>query len=257
LLQRCLIVLLAGIICAGPVSSHADVVVVAVASNFVPTADVIAVDFTRHSGHEVRIVSGSSGRLYAQIVNGAPYDLFLSADSDRPARLESDGLASANSRFTYAIGQLVLWSRDPQFAGRNCLQQLRHGVAGKIAIANPALAPYGVAAREFLQHEKLWQQVQDQLVVGENIAQTLQFAVNGGARLALVAAAQLQGSKLPPASCSEPVPPGTHAPVEQQAVLLERSQGRTAPRLFLEFLQGAEARELIRRSGYLLPELPR
>jgi molybdate transport system substrate-binding protein len=226
---------------------------VAVASNFAATAADLARRFASVTGHEAELVPGSTGKLYAQIVNGAPFDVFLAADSERPARLDRAGLVVTNSRRVYAIGQLVAWSRYAADDGAACLAALRPGVAGKIAIANPDLAPYGVAAREYLQHEGLWDGAQGRLVLGENIAQALQFAVNGGAVVALVSAAQLHSESLAPGICQQPVPGGTYAPIEQQVVWLARSAGNDAAAAFVEYLAGDEARQAIVAAGYGVP----
>ncbi len=225
----------------------------AVASNFADTAAELGRRFSAATGHDVEIVPGSSGKLYAQIVNGAPFDIFLSADIDRPARLEEAGLTVPGSRRTYAVGQLVAWSREAALDGSACLAALRPGVPGKVAIANPEIAPYGAAAREYLQREGLWEAVEPRLVLGENIAQTLQFATDGGAVVALVAAAQLEADGLPQGVCREPVPDDGHAPIEQQVVWLKRAAENPAAAAFIEYLASAKARELITESGYRMP----
>ncbi len=230
----------------------AESVTVAVASNFALTAAELAREFESQTGHRVRLVRGSSGKLYAQIVNGLPADVFLSADGERPQKLVDAQLAAAGSRVTYAVGQLVVWSRDPEFEGRDCARALEN-TEKKIAIANPMLAPYGMAAKEFLEHESIWRQVQTQVVFGENIAQTLQFAATGNAGIGLVARSQLGSRSLPPATCMITVPPGTHAPIEQDAVLLLRSNTHAAAREFLAFLGSEDARAVIEAHGYLLP----
>lgn len=232
----------------------AETLTVAVASNFATTAGELAAAFETETGYDVVLVRGSSGKLYAQIVNGAPFDVFLSADAERARKLEDSGLALPGSRFTYAIGQLVAWSRDPALAGADCLQALGNDAPGRIAIANPGLAPYGLAAKQYLQHAGLWERLEGRLVIGESIAQTLQFAAAGGARIGLVAVAQLDVDGLPAASCMTPVPAGTHAPIEQQAVVLTRAQNGDAALAFASFLNSAAARQAIAKAGYLLPE---
>ena len=246
---RCLWLLAAALAIAG--GARADTVTVAVASNFARTAEAIAAAFQAHTAHEVRFVRGSSGKLYAQIVNGAPIDVFLSADAERPQALESRGIVEPDSRFTYAIGALVLWSRDDAFAGQDCWQALR-ATDGKIAIANPRLAPYGVAAVQALERESLWDAVDDRLVYGENIAQTLQFAATGGAVAGLVARSQLYGTTLPAASCSAEVDASLHEPIAQQAVTMKRADGGAAAAC-AAFLTGSEARDIIAGHGYRLP----
>ncbi len=233
-------------------SAAAEGVTVAVASNFAATAGELAEDFESLTGHRVRLVRGSTGKLYAQIVNGLPVDVFLSADSARPRQLVDEQFAVTGSKFTYALGELVVWSRDPELEGRDCGRALR-STAKKVAIANPLLAPYGMAARAYLQHESIWRQVQPRLVYGENIAQTLQFVATGNAAIGLVAKSQLGIGGLPPATCMKLVPPDTHAPIEQAAVLLRRSGKNVAAREFLAFLAGENARAVIEAHGYRLP----
>jgi molybdate transport system substrate-binding protein len=234
------------------VAAQAETARIAVASNFLATAEALGERFEDSSQHSVEWVPGSTGMLYAQIVNGAPFDLFLAADAVRPQRLEALGLTVDGSRRTYARGRLVAWSREPAADGSACLAALRHGVPGKVAIANPDLAPYGVAAREYLLHEGLWDDIGSRLVLGENVAQTLQFAANGGAVVALVAASQLAegATGLPDGVCTEAVPPESHAPIDQQLVQLRRAADNPAAAAFLEYLAGAEARRLVEASGY-------
>ncbi len=230
----------------------AEQLTIAVASNFQSTARQLATEFTEQSGVAVRISAGSTGKLYGQIVNGAPFDVFLAADTARPLLLEETGRAMPGSRFTYAIGTLLLWSRDPSIS--DCRQALHELGDSKLAIANPDTAPYGRAAREFLRAEGLWDTVEPSLVTGENISQALQFAVNGGARLGLVASAQARSAGAVTATCSWPVPAASHAPILQQAVILRRTHNVKLALQFVEFLRGEHARSIIAASGYLLPE---
>ena len=228
-----------------------DYVTVAVASNFASTAREISEQFSRDSGTTVRITTASTGKLYAQIVNGAPFDVLLAADTERPLRLESSGAGVRGTRFTYALGALVLWSRQVH----DCREELQRADGGRIAIANPETAPYGAAARSFLRQSGLWDSLGNRLVVGENISQTLQFAASGNAAIGFIARAQLGVPSLPPASCSWQVPETMHAAIEQQAILLQRGAGRDGAKSFLEFLRGEAGRAIIRRHGYALPEV--
>ncbi len=224
----------------------ADRVRVAVASNFRPTLDALVQAFESGSEHRVEVVSGSTGKLYAQIVQGAPFDLLLAADAERPRRLEAEGRIQPGSRFTYAIGRLVLWSPDPQRVdGKG--QVLKQGDFRYLAIANPKLAPYGRAARQLLQAMGLWPGLQGRLLRGENIAQAYHFVASGNAELGLVAWSQLRGS----AEGSWWLPPGDlHEPIEQQLVLLN---DRAGARAFHAFLAGAEAGRIIESHGYERP----
>ena len=228
----------------------ADVVTVAVASNFAKTAADVSAAFTRDTGIPVRISHGSTGKLYAQIINGAPFDVFLAADTERAALLEQSGLIVAGSRRTYATGSLVLWSNDERLRGKDCRQMLERGDYGHLALANPATAPYGSAAREFLAGAGLWDSASRRAVYGENIAQTLQFVATGNATLGFIARSQTTDFALPEAACRWPVPVSSHASLDQQAVVLKRAGSHDAARLFADFLETPAARSIIRRHGY-------
>ena len=231
----------------------AEPLTIAVASNFVPAAEEIAARFMVKTGHDVRISSGSTGKLYAQISNGAPYDIFLSADSGRPALLESNKLGVAGTRITYAIGSLVLWSADPKFENADCRTHLEDIGRDHLAIANPETAPYGMAAREYLIDVGLWERVRPQLVYGENISQTLQFAATGNASIAMIARSQSLDSRLPTATCNWPIPQSTHQSLDQQALVLKRAASNTVAMKFLDYLASPSAHEIIVRYGYTVP----
>lgn len=230
-----------------------DLVTVAVASNFAKTAAEVSSAFTEASGIPVRASHGSTGKLYAQVINGAPFDVFLAADSERPLLLEQSGYIVSGSRQTYAIGSLVLWSSDERLRGKDCLEVLERGEYGRLALANPQTAPYGSAAREFLIAAGLWESASQRAVFGENIAQTLQFVATGNATLGLVARSQTDDPGLPPAACAWAVPASSHAILRQQAVLLKRARGNPGARRFAEFLSTPAAREIIVRHGYTVP----
>ncbi len=225
---------------------------VAVASNFAVTLTELADLFSARSGHRLRVSAASTGKLYAQVINGAPFDVLLAADRRRPALLEQSGHTVAGSRFTYASGRLVLWSRDAGLSQGECRDALRDG-RGKIAIANPRTAPYGEAARSVLQSLQLWNDVQDQLVFGENIGQVLHFVATGNARLGFVADGQLAAHDLPVVRCVWRVPTSHHPAIEQQAVLLSRARQPEAARAFLDFLRSEEAKRIVRGNGYHVP----
>jgi molybdate transport system substrate-binding protein len=231
-------------------TAGADTINAAVASNFTATAAELAAQFEAVSGHEVRIASASTGKLYAQIVNGAPFGVLLAADAERPALLEKSGAGVADTRFTYAIGRLVLWSADPALAEADCRDQLDNLESMRLAIANPLTAPYGVAAKQFLMRADVWNDTEDNLVYGENISQALQFAATRNANMGLVAAAQLTDERLPAATCRWSVPASMHGPIEQQAILI-KDEG--VGRAFLEFVSSTEGREIIRAHGYEVP----
>jgi molybdate transport system substrate-binding protein len=236
--------ILLGLISASP--ALADQVRVAVAANFTAPARELATLFKARSGHEVVLSFGSSGQLFAQITQAAPFDVFLSADAERPERLVRERLAAADSRFTYSIGKLILWSRDRRAeAGELALRQPFE----KIAIANPAAAPYGGAALDVLRNLGLLEQLRRRIVQGTSIAQTFQFVESGNAELGFIALSQLEGRT---DGGRWLVPPALHGSLQQDAVLLTRGQGNKAATEFLNFLKSTEARALISRFGYEL-----
>ncbi len=222
---------------------------VAVAANFVIPLRELSEDFSRQSGHTLRISAGATGKLYAQIVHGAPFEVFLSADSSTPERLEKEGRIVVGSRYTYAIGRLVLWSGQAgvvDAAG----EILTTGVFRHLALANPKTAPYGAAAVEVLKARGLYEQLQSKFVIGENIAQTHQFVASRNAEFGFVAQSQVwQGSKLTGGSAWL-VPAELHAPIRQDAVLLKRGENNAAARAFLDYLRSDAARRLIAAYGY-------
>lgn len=223
-----------------------DSVSVAVASNFARSATELAERFRAETGIDVRLSNGSTGKLYAQILNGAPFDVFLAADTERPARLEHTGHAVAGARFTYATGALVLWSRSAS----DCHALLSDENSGRIALANPKTAPYGKAAVEFLSSAGYWDSVSKRAVYGENINQTLQFVATGNAVMGLIAKSQLNAPQLPEAACTWEIPSSSYSNLEQQVVLLLRAADNDNARRFFEFLRSDAALEIIGRHGY-------
>lgn len=235
-----------------PPPLQAATVNVAVASNFAATLRLLATAFNRESGHQLRISSASTGKLYAQIVQGAPYDVFLAADSDRPERLVHSGLAVADSRFTYARGRLLLWGPRSGFAGDGA-EILTQGRFRHLAIANPKTAPYGVAARQTLESLDLWEAIEPRLVRGENIGQAFQYVASGAAELGLVSRSQPTALNAG-AGYGWPVPSHLHTPIRQQAVLLMRGADNPAATTFLTFLRSDTAAALIAEAGYLVDD---
>lgn len=229
--------------CGFAAAARAGEVHVAVAANFVKTARELADAFQAEMGDEVVVSEGSTGKLYAQIVNGAPFEVFLSADAERPRKLVAEGHAVDGTRFTYALGQLVLWSPDPaRVDGAGTLKgDFRH-----LSIANPELAPYGAAARETLVKLGLWDSLQPRIVRGEDIGQAYQFVATGHAELGFLALSQVAGAQ----GSRWLVPADHYAPLEQQAVLLNPGRDDDVARAFLEFLQGDAARRRIEAAGY-------
>ncbi|MBT8052692.1 MAG: molybdate ABC transporter substrate-binding protein [Gammaproteobacteria bacterium] len=229
-----------------PDLAAADVVKAATASNFRDAMSQLVSAFEKTSDHTVVPVFGSTGKHFSQIVNGAPFDVFLAADNRRPKVLEQDGLTVPETRFTYAIGQLVLWSPREGYVDADG-HILGSGNFRHLAIANPDLAPYGAAAKETLENLGLWQNVNPSVVSGENIGQAFLFVHSGNAELGFVARSQLIGGRASGAGSMWRVPPHLHAPIEQQAVLLRDT---AAAREFLSFMRGAEAAAIIRAQGY-------
>ncbi len=241
---------LAAVLCllSGPLAA-AEPLRIAVASNFVDAMDALIEAWERSSGESAVRVTASTGKLYAQIVHGAPFDLFFSADVERPRRLEAEGRSLADTRFTYALGRLVLWSPDEDLVDARG-QVLQSDDFRYLAIANPRLAPYGRAARQLLETLGLWTSLQPKLVRGENIGQTYHFVASGNAELGLVAWSQI-GRTGQPVEGSWWLPPaGYHAAVEQQAVQLTQHPQAAA---FLSFVRGSAGRQIIRQQGYDLP----
>ena len=229
--------------------ARADVVQVAVAANFTAPARALAEVFARTTGHEAKLSFGATGAFYTQIKNGAPFDVLLAADNERPARLEKEGDTVPGSRFTYATGQLVLWSAKPGLVDDEGAV-LKHGQFGKIAIANPKNAPYGAAAVEAMNKLGLAAALQPKLVTGESIGQTYNFIATGNAELGFVALAQvLEGGKLKSGSMWV-VPAQYHAPIIQDAVILKRAANNPAAKAWMELLKTPQSKELIRSYGY-------
>ncbi len=232
--------------------SVAGEVTVAVAANFLAPMKAIARRFEAQSGHGVTLVSGSSGKLYAQIRQGAPFDLFLSADREKPRSLAASGEIVADTRFTYAVGRLVLWSPGKSLPD-NPLDDLAGDSYRRLAVANPELAPYGRAAVEVLQSLGIARSASARLVRGENIAQTWQFVATGNADAGLVALSQIR-QRSPDAATWALVPDRLHGPILQDAVLLRAGADSAAARALLTFLRSETALEVIRQFGYGRPD---
>ena len=233
---------------------RADEATIAVAANFTAPMQRIASEFERTSGHRLKLSFGGTGKLYAQITNGAPFDVLLSADDETPARLEKEGLGVAGSRFTYATGRLVLWSPvDGRVDDEGKVlrdQGIRH-----IAIANPKTAPYGQAAIETLQAMGLLGSLQGKFVQGENIAQAFQFVQTGNAELGFVALSQVWKDGRLASGSGWVIPAGQHQPIRQDAVLLSRASGNPAARALLDYLRSSAGRQTIQAYGYDLHKI--
>lgn len=234
-------------------TTQAESVHIAVASNFTHTMKELITAFEKQSPHTIKASYGSSGKIYAQIKHGAPFDIFFSADQSKPALLFNQGLTHKNKPFTYAFGALALWSNNPQFKGQDLKQKLQSGEFNKLALANPKLAPYGLAAIDVLDNLNLRETTKNKWVKGENIAQTYQFVASANADLGFIALSQViqQQSR----SDTWAIPSHLHTPIRQDAVLLNTQhpntmENRQAATEFLQFISGVKAQAIIQSYGY-------
>lgn len=234
-----------GLLC---LTVHAEQLRIAVAANFRSTLEQLVEDYAALApGVNISLSSASSGVLYNQIVNGAPFDLFLSADGERPARLEAEGLIEPHTRFTYAIGQLALWHDGPIRVDDQALAHWQ----GRIAMANPRLAPYGEAAQQTLETLGLWSTHRRQLVTGASISQAFQFVYSGNLQLGFVSYSQWLESGLDRGQIWL-VPETLFSPIEQQVVVLKQARSLQAAQAFVAYLQSPAAEVIIRQAGYRL-----
>ncbi|NBQ89979.1 MAG: molybdate ABC transporter substrate-binding protein [Betaproteobacteria bacterium] len=233
---------------ATPLAWAAEVSV-AVAANFAAPMKRLAVVFEQTSGHRAVVSLGATGALYAQVINGAPFHVFLAADQKTPQWLESQGQAVEGTRFTYATGRLVLWSATPGLVDGQG-EVLRTPRFQKLAIANPKVAPYGAAALEVMERMGLAAAVRPRLVQGDNIAQAHQFTASGNAQLGFVALSQVMVDGRLSSGSAWVVPAHLHPPLKQDAVLLRRGVDTPAARAFMDFLRSDAARAIIRAHGY-------
>lgn len=242
--------LTASVLALGVVShANAGEVTVAVAANFSAPMHRIAALYGRDTGHRATLVVGGTGQFYAQIRNGAPFDVLLAADDETPARLERDGFGVRGTRFTYAVGRLVFWSRQPGVIDARG-DVLRSGRVERVAIANPRLAPYGAASIEVLTRLGVLAQLQPHLVQGENIAQAYQMVASGNAPAGFVALSQVSVDGHIAQGSAWIVPEHLHEPIRQDALLLSRARGNPAALELLRYLRGAAALDVMRGFGY-------
>lgn len=230
----------------------AEQILVAVAANFVPPFREVAMEFKKSTGHHVQVAAGSSGNLYSQIKNGAPFDAFFSADMERPKRLEEGGFGVKDSRFTYAIGRLTLWSPIADLVkGEETLSSKNFT---RLAIANPKNAPYGLAAMQAMQKLRIWEKLQPRIVIvlGENLGQTMGFIESGHAELGFVALSQVLDPKVKGKGSRWDVPGNLHEPIKQDAILLTKGKDNPAAKTLMEFMSGPQAKAIIERYGYAL-----
>lgn len=249
--MRLLLSSLSALLCAllAQGAAHAAEAQVAVAANFAEPMKAIAAVLQKTTGHTLKISTGASGAFYTQIKNGAPFDVFLSADNERPEMLEKDGLTQPGTRFTYATGKLVLWSVKPgRVDGQGAV--LKAADLGKVAHANPKTAPYGTAALQVLDRLGLTDTLRPKLVQGESIGQTFNFVKTGNADVGFVALSQvLDGGRLKEGSMWV-VPQTNYDPIRQDAVLLKKGAGNPAAQALLQLLRSPNIQDLIRSHGY-------
>lgn len=229
--------------------AFAEEAIIAVAANFADVVAQLRSDFEDGSGHTLTVTIGSTGKLYAQVVNGAPFDVLLAADQVRPARLEKENHAVPGSRFTYAIGRVTLWSAEPQRIGKDGATALRNGFR-HLAIANPDLAPYGAAAMEVLESLGLADDLAPKIVMGEDIGQAFALVASGNAELGFVALSHVLAPQNKNPGSRWDVPVDLYTPIRQDAVLLRHGAENSAAVAFVQFLRSDRARATIDRLGY-------
>lgn len=230
-------------------STHADEVSVAVAANFTAPMNAIATEFAKDTSHQAKLAFGSTGKFYAQIKNGAPFQMLLSADDETPAKLEQEGLGIPGSRSTYAIGTLVLWSAKEGYVDAKG-EVLKQGQFNKLALANPKLAPYGKAAVEVLTGMGLLDAATPKFVQGENIAQTYQFVSTGNAELGFVALSQVMKDGKISGGSAWIIPGKLHTQIRQDVVTLSSGKGNIAAEALAKYLKGDKAKAIIKSYGY-------
>ena len=242
-------------VCGGmaPVS-HAEEIAIAAASDLNFAIKELIAEYEKKSGHHVKLSLGSSGNFYAQLKQGAPFDLYFSADIAYPKKLEDAGLTVPGSVYRYAIGRIVLWApKNSSLDVTKGLTVLRDPGVRKIAIANPKHAPYGRAAVAAMEHEKVYEDVKDRLVLGENISQAAQFIESGACDVGIIALSLALAPTMKSAGSYWPIPADSHPPLEQGAVILKQSKNQELTRQFLEFMKGPQGQEIMTRYGFTLP----
>lgn len=243
--------LLLAILLLASVVTRADEVQVAVAANFTAPMQQIAALFEKDTGHKASLAFGATGKFYAQIANGAPFEILLAADDETPARIEKEGLGVAGSRFTYAVGKLVLWSANAELVdGAGAV--LKTGSFKHLSLANPKAAPYGAAAIEAMTKLGVLSEIQPRIVQGENISQAHQFVVSGNAELGFVALSQVYKDGKLSSGSMWAVPANLYAPIRQDAVLLAKGRDKPAAAALLAYLKADKAHAIIKSYGYEL-----
>lgn len=239
--------LIAAALLAG--AAQAETISVAVASNFTAPMQKIAAEFAKDTGHKAELSFGATGKFYAQINNGAPFGVLLAADDTTPAKIANEGKGVADSRFTYAIGKLVLWSKQDGYVDAKG-EVLKTGKFQHVAIANPKLAPYGLAAEQTLTKLNLLDSIKPKFVQGENIGQTYQFAATGNAELGFVALSQVMEDGKIKSGSAWVVPADMHEPIRQDAIILNSAKDNVAAKALMDYLKGDKARAIITSYGY-------
>lgn len=229
--------------------AHADEVQVAVAANFTAPIQALAADFEKDTGHKLVTSFGATGQFYTQIKNGAPFEVFLSADDTTPAKLETEGDTVKGSRFTYAVGTLALWSAKEGYVDAQG-KVLADNQYQHLSIANPKTAPYGLAATQVLAKEGLTDKVKDKLVEGQNITQAFQFVSTGNAELGFVALSQIYKDGKVTSGSAWIVPSSLHDPIKQDAVILNKGKDNPAAKALVDYLKGPKAAAVIKSYGY-------
>ncbi|AZE73100.1 Molybdenum ABC transporter, substrate-binding protein ModA [Pseudomonas synxantha] len=232
-------------------SAHADEVQVAVAANFTAPIQAIAADFEKDTGHKLVAAYGATGQFYTQIKNGAPFEVFLSADDTTPQKLEAEGDTVKGSRFTYAVGTLALWSAKEGYVDAKG-DVLKKNQFQHLSIANPKAAPYGLAATQVLARQDLTELVKDKLVEGQNITQAYQFVSTGNAELGFVALSQIYKDGKVTKGSAWIVPASMHDPIKQDAVILNKGKDSAAANALVDYLKGPKAAAVIKSYGYEL-----
>jgi len=250
-----LLVLAVTVVCGGGLSAaHGEEVAVAAASDLNFAIKELIAEYEKQTGHHVKLSLGSSGNFYAQLQQGAPFDLYFSADIGYPKKLEEAGLTVPGSLYRYAIGRIVLWApKNSSLAVAKGLPILRDAAIRKIAIANPKHAPYGRAAVAAMEYEQVYADVKDRLVLGENISQAAQFIESGACDVGIIALSLAMAPAMKSAGSYWQIPADHHPPLEQGAVILKQSKNQETARQFLAFMQGAQGQEIMTRYGFTLP----
>ena len=244
--------ILAILLAAYATTLRAEEAVLAVAANFSAPMQQIATLFQKDTGHTIKLSFGATGAIYAQIKNGAPFDVFLSADQSTAQKLGLEGMAVPNSRFTYATGQLALWSKQKDLVDGNG-QILKSNSIQRIAVANPKLAPYGAAALETITRLGLLNELQPKLVQGDNISQTYQFVFTQNAPIGFVALSQIYADDAITSGSAWIVPSHLYKPIAQDAILLRKGSDNAAAKALMLYLKGEKALQIIKSYGYLVP----